>query len=75
MLIAIMKLIRPNAGFRALQTACTALWHWQQERRAAAELHAMSDYSLRDIGIARNHIDEQVRLPPSATCRRTIQPD
>ena len=68
MLIAIMKLARFNAGslaadaFRALRALGGAVWRWRQQRKACAELHAMSDYSLRDIGIARSHIDEQVRL-------------
>ena len=67
MLITLMKLARFNAavfagGFGALQRACAALWRWQQQRQAAADLHAMSDYSLKDIGIARSRIDEQVRL-------------
>ena len=67
MLITLMKLAHCSAGafagaYRALQTACAALWRWQMQRQAAADLHAMSDYSLRDIGIARSRIDEQVRL-------------
>jgi len=62
MLITIMKLVQLNIAFRALQTASAALWRWQQQRKAAADLHALSDYSLKDIGIARSHIDEQVRL-------------
>jgi len=63
MLITIMRLAEFNSGaLRTLQTACAALWRWQQQRKAAADLHALSDYSLRDIGLARSHIDEQVRL-------------
>jgi len=63
MLITIMKLAEFTTGaFRTLQTACVALWRWQQQRKAAADLHALSDYSLKDIGLARSHIDEQVRL-------------
>jgi len=68
MLITIMKLTRLTSG--AFAAAFRALWHWQQQRKAAADLHALSDYSLRDIGIARSHIDEQVRL--AAT--RYVQP-
>jgi uncharacterized protein YjiS (DUF1127 family) len=75
MLITIMKLSRFNAGasagpFRALQAACAALLRWQQDRKAAAELHTMSDYSLRDIGLARSQIDAQVRL----ASRRYVKP-
>jgi uncharacterized protein YjiS (DUF1127 family) len=75
MLITIMKLTQFNSGalagaFRALQTACVALWRWQQQRKAAADLHAMSDYSLRDIGIPRSEIDERVRL----AAKRYVQP-
>jgi uncharacterized protein YjiS (DUF1127 family) len=67
MLITIMRLAKFNTGafasaFRALQTACAAPWRWLQQRKAAADLHAMSDYSLRDIGVARSQIDERVRL-------------
>ena len=60
MLITIMKLTRLTSG--AFAGAFRALWRWQQQRKAAADLHALSDYSLRDIGIARSYIDEQVRL-------------
>ena len=75
MLITLMKLTGSSscafAGtIRTLQTACAAIWRWQQQRKAAADLHAMSDYSLRDIGIARSHIDEQVRL----AAKRYVQP-
>jgi uncharacterized protein YjiS (DUF1127 family) len=67
MLITIMKLAdysgRGFAGAgRALEMASAELWRWLQRRQAAAELHAMSDYSLKDIGIARSRIDEQLRL-------------
>ncbi|MBA2400477.1 MAG: hypothetical protein H0V72_17580 [Bradyrhizobium sp.] len=75
-----MKLTHFSAGafagvFRTLQMANTALWRWQQQRKAAAELHGMSDYSLKDIDIARSRIDEQVRLaakryvPPANSTR------
>jgi uncharacterized protein YjiS (DUF1127 family) len=68
MLITIIKLVQLNTGalavnaYRTLQAACVALWRWQQQRKAAADLHAMSDYSLRDIGISRSQIDERMRL-------------
>ena len=80
MLIAILKLTNINSGsfagvFRALRTAFTALWRWQRERKAAADLHAMSDYALRDIGIGRCQIDEQVRFPAKRICGRTPQLD
>jgi uncharacterized protein YjiS (DUF1127 family) len=75
MLITLMKLARFSSGalagtIRTLQTACTAIWRWQQQRKAAADLHALSDYSLKDIGLARSRIDEQVRL----SARRYVQP-
>jgi len=75
MLITIMKLIRFDAGtfagtIRTLQAACAAIWRWQQQRKAAADLHALSDYSLKDIGLARSRIDEQVRL----SAKRYVQP-
>ena len=76
MLITIIKLAQFNSGalagaVRTLQTACAAVWRWQQQRKAAADLHAMSDYSLKDIGIARSHIDEQVRL----SAKRYVRPN
>ena len=69
MLIAIMKAGFFNSGslaagiVRALRAAWTARWRRRQEREAAAELHALSDYALRDLGIGRCQIDEQVRFP------------
>ena len=77
MLITIMRLAKFNTGafaaaaFRALQTACAALWRWLQQRKAAADLHAMSDYSLRDIGVARSQIEERVRL----AAKRYVRPN
>lgn len=68
MLITIMKLTRLTSG--AFAGAFRSLWRWQRQRKAAADLHALSDYSLRDIGIARSHIDEQVRL----AAKRYVQP-
>ena len=68
MLITIMKLVRLDTGslalngFRALRTAGTALWRWRRQRLVAAELHGLSDHSLKDIGIARSRIEEEVRL-------------
>ena len=75
MLITIMRLAKFNTGalagaFRMLQTAGTALWRWLQQRKAAADLHAMSDYSLRDIGVARSQIDERVRI----AAKRYVRP-
>jgi len=67
MLITIMKLTRLTSG--AFAGAFRALWRWQQQRKAAADLHALSDYSLKDIGLARSRIDEQVRL----SARRYVQ--
>lgn len=77
MLITIMKPARLNTGslaadaFRALRTVCARLWRWRQQRLAASELHSLSDYSLRDIGIARSYIDEQVRLSATRYARPT----
>jgi len=68
MLITIMKLTRLTSG--AFAGAFRALWRWQQQRKAAADLHALSDYSLKDIGLARSRIDEQVRL----SAKRYVQP-
>jgi uncharacterized protein YjiS (DUF1127 family) len=55
---------------RTLQAAGAALLRWQRQRQAAADLHAMSDYSLRDIGIPRSQIDERVRL----AAKRYVRP-
>ncbi|CAN7617384.1 DUF1127 domain-containing protein [Bradyrhizobium sp. LjRoot220] len=77
MLITIMKLAHFNAGtlaantLRAMQTVCAVLWRWTQQRQAAADLHAMSDYSLRDIGIARSQIDKLVRTSARRRARPT----
>ena len=60
MLITIMKLTRLTSG--AFAGAFRALWRWQQQRKAAADLHALSDYSLRDIGIPRSQIEQRVRV-------------
>ena len=68
MLITTMKLTRLTSG--AFAGAFRALWRWQQQRKAAADLHALSDYSLKDIGLARSRIDEQVRL----SAKRYVQP-
>ena len=75
MLITLMKLTQFSSGalagtIRTLQAACAAVWRWQQQRKAAADLHALSDYSLKDIGLARSRIDEQVRL----SAKRYVQP-
>ena len=75
MLITLMKLAQFSSGalagaIRSLQTIGAAVWRWQRQRKAAADLHALSDYSLKDIGLARSRIDEQVRL----SARRYVQP-
>jgi len=41
-----------------------------QARRAAAELAAMDDRELRDIGISRSEIDYLVRQSPEASPRQ-----
>ncbi len=54
----------------------TQAWAAQQrrrrERRAAAELHCLSDYSLRDLGVSRSQIDERVRYPARHSASRGI---
>lgn len=37
--------------------------HAWRVRQAAAELHAFSDYELKDIGLARCEIDYRLRHP------------
>ena len=68
MLITLMSLARFTSG--AFVSAFRPLWRWQRQRKAAADLHAMSDYSLRDIGIPRSQIDERVRL----AAKRYVRP-
>ena len=73
MLIAVMKISRFNPGSLAggLRRACrigyAGLRRWRLERKAAAELHAFSDYALRDLGVSRSQIDQRVRFPVRAT--------
>ena len=55
---------------RTLQAACAAFLRWQQQRKAAADLHALSDYSLRDIGIPRSQIEQRVRV----VAKRYVRP-
>lgn len=67
MLIVIMKISRFGslaAGIlRAFRIGYAAQRRWRLERKAAAELHALSDYALRDLGVARSQIDQRVRFP------------
>ena len=56
-----------TGALRALVVgAFTALARRGRERRAAAQLHALSDRQLADIGLARGQIEAVVRgLPES----------
>lgn len=60
-----VTLSQPLSVAAALGRAAAAAWRtvsrWQAERRAAAQLHAMSDRDLADIGIHRSQIDSVVR--------------
>jgi uncharacterized protein YjiS (DUF1127 family) len=52
------------AGFTsALRRACDKLWKAMLVREAAAQLRAMNDYELKDIGIARCEIDYKITHP------------
>ena len=68
MLIAVMKIISFNPGSlatgirRALRTVRAARPSRWLERSAAAELHALGDYVLKDLGIDRSQIDQRVRF-------------
>ncbi len=43
----------------------TRAWHRHRcERRAAAEVRALSDRELRDIAVSRSEIDARVRMQP-----------
>jgi uncharacterized protein YjiS (DUF1127 family) len=48
---------------RALRRAYAAYCQRCEEQQAAADLRAMDDYTLRDLGITRCEIDERVRFP------------
>lgn len=42
-----------------------SLTEWRRHRRAARELHAMSDRDLADLGVFRCDIERVVRGAPS----------
>jgi uncharacterized protein YjiS (DUF1127 family) len=42
---------------------------WRVEQRAAAQLHAMSDRELKDIGLIRSEITNAVHIEPFAAAR------
>lgn len=68
---------RDNAGGRWLRRLLAALerrWsdysRWRVEQRAAAQLHAMSDRELKDIGLIRPEIERAVSIVPLGAAGR-----
>lgn len=47
-----------------LERRWSAYSRWRTERHAAAQLHAMSDRDLKDIGLIRSEIDRAVNIIP-----------
>jgi len=54
--------------YRRFWTAVERRWsaysRWRVEQRAAAQLHAMSDRELQDIGLIRSEISRAVNIIP-----------
>jgi uncharacterized protein YjiS (DUF1127 family) len=62
---------RDNVGERwlrrftvAVERRWSAYSRWRIEQRAAAQLHAMSDRELKDIGLIRSEIGYAVNIVP-----------
>lgn len=57
--------------FRALRLALhSSLCRWQQHRRLQrdrAQLHAMDERELRDLGLGRDGIEHSLRSNPNST--------
>jgi uncharacterized protein YjiS (DUF1127 family) len=51
----------------AVEQGWTAFCQWRLEEIAAAQLKAMSDYDLKDIGLIRSEIDGAVRFAPAGS--------
>jgi len=56
---------RSRAWYASISAAVMSVWYWVRRRhemnRAMAELHALDDCALRDIGISRFEIERAVR--------------
>jgi uncharacterized protein YjiS (DUF1127 family) len=50
----------------SLERRWSAYSRWRVEQRAAAQLHAMSDRDLQDIGLIRSEIGRAVNIVPLA---------
>jgi uncharacterized protein YjiS (DUF1127 family) len=69
--ISVPARLRPGPGWterfsETLSRLASALKTELRARRAAAELAAMDDHMLRDIGISRSEIEHMVRQSPAA---------
>lgn len=53
-----------------MRTARGAVSQWRRRRRAIAQLQALSDWSLADIGIERSEIASVVRMSYRDASRR-----
>jgi uncharacterized protein YjiS (DUF1127 family) len=53
----------PDISTDFLHKWLTAFSNWQKSRREAAELAAMSDYQLKDIGLTRYDLYRDLRSP------------
>lgn len=57
---------RASRFWLGLAAAARRWWsnysRWRIEQLAIAQLHAMSDYELKDIGLKRSEIDNAVRM-------------
>jgi uncharacterized protein YjiS (DUF1127 family) len=55
----------PARNFNVWAKIAETLKIWQQHRRELAELTAMSDYQLKDIGVTRNDLYREFYKPSS----------
>ena len=49
----------------AVERRWIAYCQWRLEQIAVAQLNAMSDYDLKDIGLVRSEVDGAVRFAPT----------
>lgn len=54
---------------RGARQLAAALTRWRDRRKAIAQLRAMTDAQLRDIGIRRSEVDSVVRYGSTAPRR------
>jgi len=66
-------LARADGGHSSLGRLLAAVAGWRQRRRLRAELYALSDYMLKDIGISRWEIDWVVNAPNQDPTGRVLK--